>query len=68
MSVVAGSVGFRPELLPGHTDGLVVTFHPSLPAHSQRLMASLGVLVRFDESAPAHCEAHAVDPDTGAAP
>lgn len=34
---------------------VVVRFHPSLPAHSQRLLARLGVLVLFDEDAPTEC-------------
>lgn len=35
--------------------GLEVRFHPDLPEHSQRLMATLGVRVLFDERAPSAC-------------
>jgi hypothetical protein len=38
------------------TDRLKVAFHPSLPAHSQRLMAALDVDVRFDDTVPRRCE------------
>jgi hypothetical protein len=38
------------------TDRLQVTFHPSLPEHGQRLLATLDVDVRFDETAPRRCE------------
>jgi hypothetical protein len=33
-----------------------VTFHPSLPEHAQRLMATLGVEVVFDHDVPERCE------------
>lgn len=34
--------------LPGLTDGLIVVMPPTLEPHQQRLLAGLGVLVRFD--------------------
>lgn len=38
--------------------GVEVRFHPSLPPHTQRLLATLGAVVRFDTSEPPHplCE------------
>jgi hypothetical protein len=38
------------------SDRLQVRFHPSLPAHGQRLLAALDVEVLFDENAPTRCE------------
>lgn len=41
--------------IAGLAEGLEVRFHPSMPPHSQRLMASLGVRVVFDTRiAPGH--------------
>lgn len=55
MTLTSAAVAFRPELLAGHTDGIEVRFHPSMEPHQQRLMATLGVRVIFDENAPHAC-------------
>jgi hypothetical protein len=51
-TVTQAAIAFRPEILPALAEGVEVRFHPSMPEHAQRLMATLGVRVIFDENAP----------------
>lgn len=47
LELVLGAAGRTPEG--------AVRFHPSLPEHSQRLLAALEVPILFDETAPTEC-------------
>lgn len=52
MTVTHAAVAFRPELLDSLIENTTVRFPVGMPDHTQALMASLGVNVRFDASMP----------------
>lgn len=59
--------GSRAHARQVDSDRLTVTFHPSLPEHAQRLLATLDIDVRYDDTVDEHCHcgAHTIATQNG---